>query len=81
MNKVDFGGFSRLAHLKLAAFMHDIGKFSTWTIEEGTGRHRFIKHDDVGAKLAKPILKSMCFSNKQIDYITLMIKNTCIQLW
>lgn len=74
MDKVDFGGFSRLAHLKLAAFMHDIGKFSTWTIEEGTGRHRFIKHDDVGAKLAKPILKSMCFSNKQIDYITLMIK-------
>ncbi|HIT91467.1 MAG TPA: CCA tRNA nucleotidyltransferase, partial [Candidatus Stercorousia faecigallinarum] len=47
LNRVDFGGFSRLAHLKLAAFMHDIGKFSTWTIEEG--KHRFIKHDDVGA--------------------------------
>lgn len=74
MEKVDFGGFSRLAHLRLAAFMHDIGKFSTWTIEEGTGRHRFIKHDDVGSKLVKPILKKMCFSNKQIDYITLMIK-------
>lgn len=74
MEKVDFGGFSRLAHLRLAAFMHDIGKFSTWTIEEDTGRHRFIKHDDVGSKLAKPILKKMCFSNKQIDYITLMIK-------
>ncbi|MBR1460851.1 CCA tRNA nucleotidyltransferase, partial [bacterium] len=44
LQKVDFGGFSRLAHLKLAAFMHDIGKFSTWTIEENTGRHRFIKH-------------------------------------
>lgn len=74
MDKVDFGGFSRLAHLKLACFMHDIGKFSTWTIEEDTGRHRFIKHDDVGSKLAKPILKKMCFSNKQIEYITLMIK-------
>ncbi len=74
MEKVDFGGFSRLAHLRLAAFMHDIGKFSTWTIEEDTSRHRFIKHDDVGSKLAKPILKKMCFSNKQIDYITLMIK-------
>lgn len=74
MDKVDFGGFSRLAHLKLASFMHDIGKFSTWTIEEDTGRHRFIKHDDVGSKLAKPILKKMCFSNKQIEYITLIIK-------
>lgn len=74
MNRVDFGGFSRIAHLRLAGFLHDIGKFSTWTIEEDTGRHRFIKHDDVGAKLAKPMLKSMCFSNKQIDYLTLMIK-------
>ena len=68
MDKVDFGGFSRLAHLKLACFMHDIGKFSTWTIEEG--KHRFIKHDDVGAKLAIKFLKNLHLSNKQIDYIT-----------
>ena len=74
LDKVDFGGFSRLAHLKLAAFMHDIGKFSTWTIEPDTGRHRFIKHEDVGAKLALTFLKSMKFSNKQITYITYIIK-------
>lgn len=74
MDRVDFGGFSRLAHLKLAAFMHDIGKFSTWTIEEDTGRHRFIKHEDVGEKLAGPILREMCFSNKQIEYISYIIK-------
>lgn len=74
MNKIDFGGFSRLAHLRLACFIHDIGKFSTWTIEEDTGRHRFIKHDDVGSKLAGPILKTLTFSNKQIDYLKLMIK-------
>ena len=75
MDKIDFGGFSRIAHLKLAGFLHDIGKFSTWTIEQNTGRHRFIKHDDVGAKMAKVILKNMCFSNKQIEYLALMIKN------
>lgn len=73
LNKVDFGGFSRLAHLKLVAFLHDIGKFSTWTIEEN-GRHRFIKHDDVGSKIAVKLLKSMNFSNKQIEYITSLIK-------
>ena len=69
----EFGGHSRLAHLKLAGFMHDIGKFSTWTIEEN-GRHRFIKHDDVGAKIAKNMLKNMHFSNKQTEYLTTMIK-------
>ena len=74
MDKVSFGGFSRIAHLKLACFVHDIGKFSTWTIEEDTGRHRFIKHDDVGSKLIVPILKSLTFSNKQIEYLKLMVK-------
>lgn len=75
LDRIDFGGASRLAHLKLAGFLHDIGKFSTWTIEEDTGRHRFIKHDDVGAKMSVPLLKKMSFSNKQIEYISSMIKN------
>ena len=75
MLRVDFGGATRIAHLTFAAFLHDIGKFSTWTIEEDTGRHRFIKHDDVGAKLAVNVLRRLNFSNKQIDYISKMIKN------
>ena len=74
LDSVDFGGFPRINHLKLAGFLHDIGKFSTWTIED-TGRHRFIKHDDVGAKMAIPFLKDLKFSKKQIDYISQMIKN------
>ena len=74
LERIDFGGAPRLAHLKLAGFMHDIGKFSTWTIEEG-GRHRFIKHDDVGAKMSVKFLKNLHFSNKQIEYISSMIKN------
>jgi tRNA nucleotidyltransferase/poly(A) polymerase len=75
LNKCDFGGFPRIAHLKFAGFLHDIGKFSTWTIDKDTGRHRFIKHDDVGAKLSIPILKALTCSNKQVDYISSMIKN------
>lgn len=74
LDSVDFGGFPRINHLKLAGFLHDIGKFSTWTIEE-SGRHRFIKHDDVGAKMCIPYLREMKFSKKQIDYISCMIKN------
>ncbi len=74
LDSVDFGGFPRLNHLKLAGFLHDIGKFSTWTIE-ASGRHRFIKHDDVGAKMCVPFLRDMKFSKKQIEYISNMIKN------
>ena len=75
LERIDFGGYSRLAHLKLAGFLHDIGKFQTWTIEQDSGRHRFIKHDDVGAKMSLNILKKLSFSNKQIEYISEMIKN------
>ena len=74
LEKVDFGGFARINHLKLATFLHDIGKYSTWTIEE-SGRHRFIKHDDIGAKMCKPLLQDLKFSKKQIEYISFMIKN------
>ena len=75
LEKIDFGGYTRLAHLKLAGFLHDVGKYQTWTIEPDTGRHRFIKHDDLGAKMVVTILRKLSFSNKQIDYISTMIKN------
>lgn len=75
LDKIDFGGFPRIAHLKLAGFMHDIGKYSCWTIEEDTGRHRFMKHESIGADMCVPILKELKFSNRQINYIKSMIKN------
>ncbi len=74
MDAIDFGGFPRINHLKLAGFLHDIGKYSTWTIEE-SGRHRFIKHDDVGSKMVVPLLRDLKFSKKQLEYVSCMIKN------
>ena len=74
MDAIDFGGFPKINHLKLAGFLHDIGKYSTWTIEE-SGRHRFIKHDDVGSKMVVPLLRDLKFSKKQIEYVSCMIKN------
>lgn len=74
LEKSDFGAAARLAHLKFAGFLHDIGKPVTWTIEEETGRHRFIKHDDIGAKMGTNVLKGLKLSKKQIDYISKMIK-------
>lgn len=70
----DFGVATRYAYLKLSGFLHDYGKPSTWTIDESTGRHRFIDHDNVGAEMVKPILKDLKFSKKQIEYISNMIK-------
>lgn len=74
--KAEFlGGQSRLAYLKFAAFLHDVGKPSTWQIEPETGRHRFIMHDSQGAKLIAPTLRRLKFSKKQIAYIQKIIKN------
>ncbi len=74
LNSKHLGGVKQLAYLKLAGFLHDIGKPETWTIEDKTGRHRFIKHDDVGSKIVVPILKSLKFSKKQIEYVKKLIK-------
>lgn len=74
LQKIDFGGISRLTHLKFAGFLHDIGKPITWTIEDETGKHRFIKHDDVGSKMGINILKQRKFAKKQIEYVSKMIK-------
>ncbi len=69
------GEIKKYAFLKLAGFMHDIGKPKTWTIDEETGRHRFIKHDSIGAELAPAYLKPLKFSKKQIAYIQTLIKH------
>ena len=74
LEDMEFGGYPRIAFLKFAAFMHDIGKPDTWTIDEETGRHRFIMHDDVGSKKIVPIMKDLKFSKKQIAYVQKIIK-------
>lgn len=63
----------RLSLLKIATLLHDIGKPYCWTIEEE--RHRFIKHDEIGAKLAQKSLKPLKYSKTQISYISNLIKN------
>ncbi len=74
LETVKYGSVQELAFLKLATFLHDIGKPSCWTIEEDTHRHRFIKHDEIGSKLVVPILKDLKFSKKQIQYVQTLIK-------
>ncbi|MDD3419107.1 MAG: HD domain-containing protein, partial [Candidatus Gastranaerophilales bacterium] len=75
MHKDFILGISRLAFLKLATLLHDIGKPQTWEIEADTGRHRFIRHDEIGADFAKKILKKLKYSNNQTKYISKLIKH------
>lgn len=69
-----FGQAKRYAYLKLACLLHDLGKPQTWQIDPETQRHRFIKHDEIGAEMAKPILKKFKFSKNQIAYVQKLIK-------
>ena len=74
LNKEQYGAVKQLAFLKLAGFLHDVGKPSCWTIDEDTGRHRFIQHDLLGSELCVPILQEFKFSKKQIEYVKTLIK-------
>ncbi len=60
--------------LKIAALLHDLGKPAAWTIEED-GRHRFIKHEEIGAEMAVDLLKRLKFSKNAAGYIRMLIKN------
>ena len=65
---------STVSLLKTAALLHDLGKPDTWTIEDD-GRHRFIKHEEVGSEQAIGVLKRLKFSKSASAYIRLLIKN------
>lgn len=66
-------GIKAVSLLKLAALLHDIGKPSTWQIDD-EGRHRFIKHEDVGAEMVEDLLKRLKLSKAAIKYISMLIK-------
>lgn len=74
LNEKRFGNIKDIAYLKFAGFFHDIGKPACWKIDEETGRHRFIGHDNIGAELALPLLRDLKFSKKQIEFIQNLIK-------
>ncbi len=66
-------GVTRLAATKLAALLHDIGKPSTWQINE-EGRHTFYGHDSVGAIMAEETAERMKWSKPINRFISKLIK-------
>jgi putative nucleotidyltransferase with HDIG domain len=55
--------------LKWTALLHDIGKPPTKTVED-SGRTRFFGHEDLGAQLAAERLRTLRFSNDEIERVT-----------
>lgn len=59
--------------LKWGTFMHDIGKYQTFSQDQE--RIRYDKHSEVGAEIAKTILKRLRFPKKIIDRVTWLISH------
>jgi len=59
--------------LRFAAFLHDMGKPVTCA-NYGTDEASFHNHEFIGADMAVTVLQALTFSNKEVDYITNMIR-------
>lgn len=61
------------SRLRFAGWLHDVGKPSTKsnTIDD----IHFYGHEEIGAEIAKSIMKRLMFSNSDIDYVYSMILN------
>jgi len=63
----------RCALLKLAGFLHDVGKPQTKTFEEG-GRMRFFGHAHAGAEIAARAMRRLRFSSHEVTLVRAMIE-------
>jgi poly(A) polymerase len=66
-------GSTRRSLLKLAALLHDIAKPQTKAVTED-GRTRFLGHPQEGAAAAAAIMERLRFSNREIQYVELLVK-------
>lgn len=67
------GGFARAAWLKLAGFLHDIGKPAT--VQMKGGRLRFFGHEDVGAEMAKKVIEGLRASRLEAQTIRAWVRH------
>ncbi len=67
------GERTRRSLLKFGVLIHDIGKPACKTVDKDGGIH-FYGHEAVGARLAAAICSRLRFSNKEIDFISQLIR-------
>lgn len=71
--KRPFYGASRL-EVRMAALLHDIGKFTTKSIDD-KGRVHFYGHELAGADIAEIILRRLKYSNQFVERVKFLIEN------
>ena len=67
-------GFDRLAHLKLAALLHDVAKPATRTVEE-SGRIRFLGHHTEGERMTAAIAERLRLSGRSSRLLSAMVRH------
>lgn len=67
-------GRPRVVLLKLAILLHDIGKPATRSLEED-GRVRFLRHEQVGGKLAAGALERLRYSSSEVHVVECIVRN------
>jgi putative nucleotidyltransferase with HDIG domain len=60
--------------LRLAAGLHDVGKPSTKSTA-GDGRVHFYEHETKGASIVYEWMRAMKFSNKDVEYVTKLVRH------
>ena len=61
-------------NLRLACFLHDIGKGITYTTEEDGTQTHFYEHENKGEEMMQQRLSHLKFSNEDKKYITALIR-------
>jgi poly(A) polymerase len=74
------GNRTRRAILYLGALLHDIGKPPVRTVEE-SGRIRFLRHELIGAEMAKKRARSLALSAGECRLISTVIRNHMRPAW
>ncbi len=64
----------RIALLKCAALLHDVGKPATRGLKQATGRISFTDHDRAGAEVADRIAERMKLSNQARSFLVLLVR-------
>jgi poly(A) polymerase len=67
------GERTREIMLKLGVLLHDIGKPNCRTVDDNGATH-FYGHEVAGARLAGSLCARFCFSNKEIDFVSQLVR-------